>query len=71
MALPASTVYKNGFWFKSDGTGPYAYNGTTLILVSAGAGPGGALSTGTVYKDGFRFKPNESGPYAYDGTTLQ
>lgn len=34
MAIPAGYFYKDGYYWKDDGTGPYIWNGTSMVLVS-------------------------------------
>jgi hypothetical protein len=42
MTLPAGAFYEDGAYWKQDGTGPYAYDGTNLVLITNTTSNGGS-----------------------------
>lgn len=70
MAIPEGYVYTthptlgNGYW-KSDGTGPYRFNGTSMVLMYR-SGLSAASHSGLANADGTLWAADGSGPYTVD-----
>lgn len=41
MAVPAGYYMSFGFWYKTDGSGPYVFDGAAMALMGTGSGGGG------------------------------
>lgn len=62
--------YKDGFYWKDDGTGPYSYDGVSMALFyGAVSGFSASNISQYDYKDGFYWKNDGTGPYVYDGSS--
>lgn len=64
MALPTGYFYKDGAYWKTDGTGPYQFDGVeTMTLLDLGGGQTAGASD-LIMQNGRYFKINDgSGPW--------
>ena len=64
MAIPATHFYRNGAYWGFDGTGPYAWNGTSMVAIPlAGSIVVGEASTALAVPNRFAvFTPEGEGP---------
>lgn len=58
MSIPVGYFYKNGFYWKTDGTGPYTFDGTSMLLCLYPV----VASTTSLFKDKGYFNADGSGP---------
>lgn len=61
MSLPSGYFFQNGAFWKTDGTGPYKYDGATMTLMPLGSQTPSTAAVVGYYRTGF-FTRDEAGP---------
>lgn len=58
MPIPSDYFYRQGWYWKADGTGPYVWNGTAMVLFNTGV----SATAAALPLDGFLFNRDAGGP---------